>query len=112
MSIFEFSKEVIDTCALTDFVKDLEILIFDEPVAKLRAHIDKNTFIETFFNSDTGKYSFALIKNNTRIFGIDNTKDWHIHPFESPEAHLPFHSISFKDFVEAIEENKSKWYEL
>ncbi len=22
MSIFEFSKEVIDTCALTDFVKD------------------------------------------------------------------------------------------
>lgn len=109
MSIFNFFKEVTDVCASTDFIKDLDLLIFDEPVIKLRANITETTFIEIFFNSQTGKCSFALVKNELRIYGIDNTKDWHIHPFENPCDHLTFHWISFREFIKRIEENKSKW---
>lgn len=112
MNIFKFSKEVIDTCAITDFVKDIETLVFEEPVVKYRLHIDDGTFIETFFNSETGKYSFALIKNKTRIYGIDNTKGWHKHPFDNPALHLPFHLISFKEFIEILEENGTRWRKL
>lgn len=111
MNIFEFSQEIIDTCALTDFIKTLETVLFDEPIAKFRAKISDNSFIEIFFNSETDKHSFALIKNDRRIYGVDNTKDWHIHPFESPNAHVPSQPTSFKEFIKALEDSKNKWFE-
>ncbi|MDD5434088.1 MAG: hypothetical protein PH343_01535 [Nitrospira sp.] len=111
MNIFEFSQEIIDTCAVTTFIKTLETILFDDPVAKFRAKISDNFFIEIFFNSETDKHSFALIKNKARIYGADNTKDWHIHPFESPDAHIPSTAISFKEFIKTLEDNKDQWLE-
>ncbi len=31
---------------------------------------------------------FALVHNNQRIFGYDNLKQWHYHPFEDPNEHI------------------------
>jgi hypothetical protein len=31
---------------------------------------------------------FGLIHNNQRIFGYDNLKEWHFHPYESPSEHI------------------------
>lgn len=50
-----------------------------------------------------------LLKNNKRIFGIDNTKNWHIYPFEDPESHIETTSISLLDFLEMLVSNKDKW---
>ena len=111
MNIFEFSQNIIKTCASANFIKELETILFDDPVVKFRAKMDNNIFIEIFFNSETDKHSFALIKNDTRIYGVDNTKDWHVHPFENPDAHLPSHPISFKDFIKTLEANKPIWSE-
>ena len=31
---------------------------------------------------------FALIQNSKRIFGYDNLKEWHYHPYENPSEHI------------------------
>lgn len=86
--------------------------MIDEPVAKIKAVIEKDTFINIFYNAETLKYSFALIKNNQRIFGVDNTKKWHIHTFEEPESHSESGSISLSDFLRILESNKDKWHDI
>ena len=111
MNISDFSQVIIETCALCDFIKELETILFEDPVVKFRAKIDNNIFIEIFFNSDTDKHSFALIKNNARIYGVDNTRNWHLHSFENPDSHIPHHPTSFTDFIKHLEENKTKWLE-
>ena len=35
MNIFEFSQEIIKNCALADFIKELETILFDDPVVKI-----------------------------------------------------------------------------
>lgn len=66
-------------------------------------------FINIFFNSETLKYSFALVKYNHRIYGADNTRNWHIHPFDNPESHEDSSEISLKDFLNTLSLNKDKW---
>ena len=36
--------------ALYDFITGLETLLYEDPVIKIRANIDNNTFIGIFFN--------------------------------------------------------------
>ena len=112
MNAFEFSKEAIRLCSGFGFINGVDVVLIDEPVAKIKAVIEKDTFINIFYNAETAKYSFALIKNNQRIFGVDNTKKWHIHTFEEPESHLESGSISLLDFLKILESNKDKWYDI
>ncbi|MFQ5456595.1 MAG: hypothetical protein ACE5EA_10425 [Nitrospirota bacterium] len=104
MSIFEFTKEVIEVCAQSEIVKKVQIIIVEEPVAKLRAEITDNIFIDIFYNKETAKKSFSLIKDNKRIYGADNTKEWHIHPFNNPESHQSSNEIGFVEFIEKIKD--------
>ncbi len=61
------------------------------------------------YNAQTKKYSFALIKENKRIFGMDNTKGWHVHPFENPDSYLPADDINLSIFLSFINNEKDKW---
>jgi len=45
--------------------------------------------MEVYVNGITGKKSFALIKNEKRIWGYDNYRYWHHHPFKNPDTHIP-----------------------
>jgi hypothetical protein len=66
-------------------------------------------FIDAFFNEQTGTIAFALIQNDARIFGADNTGGWHLHPFENPETHQTLSSeMSFAEFVTAMEKYYSE----
>jgi hypothetical protein len=57
-----------------------------------------------FYNADTGKCSYALIKDAMRVFGADNAFiGWHIHPFEDPSEHVASSELSFQEFLEAVE---------
>lgn len=109
MNALIFLQNVIDVCSKFEFVKTIDIILLDEPVAKARIEIESNIFIEVFFNAETQKYSFALIKNDERIYGIDNTKGWHIHPFENPKSHSPTEEMTFSQFMQMIEQTKGKW---
>ncbi len=68
MDAFEFSKQVIQQCSKYTFIKGIEILLIDEPVAKIKAIIDNHIFINIFYNASTQRFSFTLIKNNIREY--------------------------------------------
>ena len=109
MNAFDFSKEVVNVCSRYAFIEGVEIQLLDEPVAKIKAVLGKDTFFNIFYNAETSKYSFALIKNGKRIYGADNTKNWHIHPFDNPDAHIETRKISLVEFLETVASNKDKW---
>lgn len=109
MHAFEFSREAICLFSKYGFIKSIEIQLLDEPVAKIRADIDADTFIVVFYNAETSRYSYVLIKDNKRIFGIDNARGWHIHPFENPESHLETNPVSLAEFLETLAFNTKAW---
>jgi hypothetical protein len=90
-------------------VTGVEPLFLDEPVFKLRAHLGSNVFIAVFINSETMKTSFALIKEGQRIFGADNTRGWHLHPFGSAESYLAYEAMSFENFLDQVEKAREQW---
>lgn len=109
MNAFEYAKEAIEVCSRFSFIKEIEISLLDEPVVKIKASIQKNSFINIFYNADTSKYSFSLIKDNKRVFGLDNTRKWHIHPFEDPNSHIETDPLSLIDFLEMLKSAKNKY---
>lgn len=73
----------------------------------LRIPIANFKFIEVFYNEQTRRTAFTLIENQQRIFGADNTGDWHIHPFHDPNAHEPLEEpLPFAEFVRLIEHHE------
>jgi hypothetical protein len=100
---------ILDTSIQSTIVTGIEPLLLEEPVLKLRAYVGALAFVEVFFNADTGKTSFALIKDGHRIFGADNTRGWHLHPFDSPESHGPCEAMSFERFLQHLETHKEQW---
>lgn len=110
MNAFEFSKYAITTCSQFDFIKSIDVMVLDEPVAKIKAYIASDIFINLFYNAGTLKYSFALVKDNRRVFGADNTRKWHVHPFDNPDIHEESGEISLKDFLDTLASNRDKWY--
>lgn len=74
LTLQEVYRQIINTCVQSPVVTGIEPLLLEEPVLKLRAHLGTLAFIDVFFNEETGKTSFALIKEGKRIFGADNTR--------------------------------------
>lgn len=72
----------------------------------IRVTLTVGGFVDAFFNEQTGTTAFALIQNDRRIFGADNTGGWHIHPFKHPEQHEPLEQpLSFVQIIETIEQH-------
>ncbi len=109
LTVREVYRHIIDTSAQSAIVTGIELLLLAEPVLKLRAHVGTLAFVDVFFNAETGKTSFALIKDGYRTFGADNTRGWHLHPFDSPESHRPCEEMSFESFLRHVEANKEHW---
>lgn len=55
---------------------------------KVNIILKKGIFVAVRYNSRNGRKDFALIEDDKRIFGYDNLKDWHHHPFHDPENHI------------------------
>ena len=109
LTLRELYRQIVNMCVGSTLVTGIELLLVEEPILKLRAHLRGLVFIEVFFNEETGKTSFALIKDSKRIFGVDNTRGWHIHPVDSPESHDPYEEISFESFLIQVGKHKEKW---
>ena len=110
MNAFEYAKYALTLFSDYDFVRSVEIQLLDEPIVKIKAHTGSAAFINIFYNAETLKYSFALIGNSTRIFGIDNAITWHLHPFDNPESHVEISDGTIKMFLDMLVSNKDKWY--
>ncbi len=66
-----------------------EYLILTMFSLKVNIHLEKNYFISIRYNTRNSRLDVALISNNQRIFGYDNLKRWHCHPYEAPSTHVP-----------------------
>jgi hypothetical protein len=108
LTLREAYQHLINVCAQSAIVTGVELLLLEEPVLKLRVHVGSVAFVDVFVNVETGKASFALIKDQQRIFGADNTRGWHLHPFASPESHHPCEEMSLENFLTQIEQNKDR----
>ncbi len=81
-----FAKGIINVCTKNKEIGRYDIKIIDNTIVKIRIYLLKdNKFIDVFYNSYTSTTAYALIENEKRIFGVDNTGGWHIHPFDDPD---------------------------
>ncbi len=95
--------EMIGACANEPIVEAYAVRTCDRDILSLRIFLIDQTFIEIFYNVTTGKTSFALIAENVRIYGKDNTKiGWHVHPFSDPTAHAPCSPPYFVEFLQEV----------
>ena len=70
----------------------------------LRIPVTGEQFIDVFFNEETGRTAYALIKDEKRLFGADDTGGWHVHPFADPDHHAALKEpMTFVEFVKLIE---------
>jgi len=103
--ISTFLKDVLDACEKSRIVSEIKTQVFDNVVLKVRIFLKKkNVFIDVFFNSDTDRIAYALIMNNKRIFGADNTGGWHVHPIDNPQEHINREEMSFVNFLKEVED--------
>jgi hypothetical protein len=109
VTVWEAYRQIIDASVQSTMVTGVELLLLDDPVLKLRVHVGTRAFIDVFVNVGTGKTSYALIKEGRRLFGADNTRGWHLHPFDSPESHRPCVAMSFETFLEQVEHHTDQW---
>ncbi len=104
MKVNDFVFEIFST-AQTSPLCGIPIIRRLTPTStNVRVPLTGGQFIDAFHNETTGRTAFALIKNNLRIFGADNTGGWHLHPFNDPARHDPLNApMTFSEFVQSIE---------
>jgi hypothetical protein len=105
----ELYGRIVQACAESALVTGIELLVLEAPVLKLRAHVGTLAFVEVFFNEETGKTSFALLRDEQRMFGADNTRGWPLHPIDTPETHRPCAPMSFDSFLRQVEREQHTW---
>jgi hypothetical protein len=99
-----FATNIINTCNGIDEVESYDTQIIDNVVVKIRIYLITKEFVDVFYNSDTERIAYALIDSNKRVFGVDNTGGWHIHPLEDPVNHISCHTVSFSDFMKTVQQ--------
>jgi len=55
----------------------------------------------------TGTISFTVVKDRSRVFGIDkdNIRGWHEYGFDQPDAHVSCGPVSFREFHSMVMKN-------
>jgi hypothetical protein len=86
----------------------IEFLLKTPKSLKARVYLDDNCFIGLRCNARNNRIDVALIKNGQRIFGYDNLRQWHFHPYENPSSHIP----CSKPSIEKIISGTKKYYEM
>ncbi len=100
----EFERQVCDAATDSAICGIPVIRRLTSTAINIRLSVSAGGFIEAFHNEQTGTTAFTLIHQGRRIFGADNTGEWHIHPFDNPDQHVPIHkTISFAEFISETE---------
>ena len=109
MNVEEFETSIISICSKSLAVKGTAILTFSFTWIKIRTYLTDGSFVDISYNQETGKTTFAQIRDDRRAFGADNKKGWHWHPYEDPQRHdFTNAEIAFDEFLKRVEETISK----
>ena len=105
MTLADFEQEIFAT-ALRSPVCDIPSVVrLTATAIKLRVQTTTGSYIDAFYNEQTGTTAYALIDKGQRIFGTDNTGGWHYHPFQDPTRHEPLaRAMTFAEFIAQIEQ--------
>ncbi len=68
---------------------EIKISLQTQKSFKANILLSEKIFIAVRYNARNERTDFALIKNKQRIFGYDNLKHWHYHPYDDPAEHIP-----------------------
>jgi len=66
----------------------LETIYRRSAMVSIRLFITPGLFVDIYFNTSTKRFDFSLIQDSARVFGYDNLRTWHYHPFEAPNTHV------------------------
>jgi hypothetical protein len=104
VTLGEFEAHVFAVAMASDICDIPAIRRLTATFINLRIDLFVGGFVDAFCNERTGTMAFALIRDDRRVFGADNTGGWHVHPFTSPDRHVPLRDeMSFAEFVAEIE---------
>lgn len=104
ISLEEFKSRVFTTCSNSPIVQSATVFALRETVIRLRVVLVNETFVDVFYNEQTGTTSFAQVHNKNRVFGADNAGGWRWHPRNDPASHISAESeISFEEFMARLE---------
>ncbi len=105
VTIRDFVEAVRKGCDESELVVSYDVHIQDNATVKIKVFLRVGAFISVYFNPENQNCSFALIRGEKRIYGVDNAfVGWHLHPFGSPEEHMPCVEVSFEEFLRTVEE--------
>ncbi len=79
-----------------------EFLIKTPKSLKANVHLHHGYFIALRYNARNGRIDTALIRENQRIFGYDNLKTWHFHPYENPTDHISCEPPTMEKIISEI----------
>ena len=68
-----------------------------------RITIGEDTLIDIYFNPDTGRKDLSLIYKKERIYGFDNLREWHYHPYKEPSKHISCEEPKVEDVFKEME---------
>lgn len=69
---------------------------------KANIYLCEKVFISFRYNARNGRTDFALIQNEQRVFGYDNLKTWHCHPYTNPSKHVACSNPSTNKIISDI----------
>lgn len=71
---------------------------------KAKIELGEDKYVDVFFREETQRFDYALIVASNRVFGLDNLRGWHCHPFGKTDQHVPCAEPTPKEALEQIEE--------
>jgi len=104
MEVTTFTAELTTALVNKPFVENIALQT-EATIVRGKIFLHQDMFLEIYFNEATGTVAFALIKDQKRIWGIDNDtiRGWHQHPVEAPETHVEIKPMSVFEIVKEFE---------
>lgn len=107
MTLAEFEQQIFAVAMRSSICDIPAVRRLTSTSISLRISIASGGFVDAFYNEQTDTMAFAFIREGQRLFGVDNTGGWHIHPFSDPASHDPLADpLSFAEFVDEIEQQQ------
>lgn len=108
MTLSEFEQQIFSAAMASPICGIPTVRRLTATFISPRINVPDGGFVDAFYNEQTGTTAYALIRQNRRAFGADDTGGWHVHPFADPDRHDPLlDAMSFAEFVAEIERQQS-----
>lgn len=105
MDVETFLSSLLEALGDCPFVRSVD-LETEAIVVKGRVQLERDRFLQVYFNERTGTTAFALIEEDQRIWGTDydDPRGWHVHPVDQPDQHQSIEPKTVGEIVTALEE--------